>query len=155
MARNSPLSGSGESAQDEDSVAVFARCDVLFRDEVHAVVEGGDEAQVGGAIVMGQIVVAHLPLDEDDGFPARGLEGVVDAFDGFFDLDAQIGVLLNFGAAGGGNLNKDELFYVPGMLLEQVFDGEEPLDNALGVIHAVYAEKELLAFDSQLAMERT
>ncbi len=42
----------GELRQDQHALLVVARGDELLGDEVHAVVQAADEAQVGGAVIL-------------------------------------------------------------------------------------------------------
>ena len=49
--------GAGEAAQDQHALLVVARGDELLAHQVHAVVQAGDHADVGGAEQLGDRVV--------------------------------------------------------------------------------------------------
>ena len=55
--------GARELRQHEHALLVVARCDELLGDEIHAVVQAGDDTNVGGAEVfvddLGLVVLGH------------------------------------------------------------------------------------------------
>ena len=60
----------GEAAQDEHPLLVVARRHEFLADEVHAVVQAGDEADVGGAVELVEGVVLVVPGQQDHGVVA-------------------------------------------------------------------------------------
>ena len=143
----------GEAAEDQDALFIFAGGDVLLGDEVHAVMERGDEAKVSDAIPAGDFFVAALPLNEHDGPPVRGLIALIDAGGGFFHAVLEVSVAGNAGAAGGCNLHEGEALPMPWVLLEQFFKGEHALFNALCVVHAIDPECDDFSAHAELGEE--
>ncbi len=141
--------GAGESAEDEDAVIHAPGCQILLGDEVHAVVERRHQADIGGAVIALHFFVAALALDELDGFPSRGFEFAVDSLDCFFHLDTQIDVAGNARTAGRGDLDENDFFQVPRMLFEKKLKGQQALDNALSVVHAIDAQQHLFVVETE------
>ena len=70
MQRVAQLDGrAGELAQHQDAVFVVARREVLLGHQVHAVVQRGHEAQIGGAVPAIHLFVVALTFDQDDRSP--------------------------------------------------------------------------------------
>ena len=60
--------GSGELAQDQYAAFVAARGEELLGHQVHTVVQRGHQAEIGGAIVAFNLLVAMVPLEKTMGF---------------------------------------------------------------------------------------
>src|SRR5438128_12530937 len=88
-------SGTGEAAEDENSLFVPPCGDKLLSHKIHPVVQGCHQAEVGSAVVTLALLVAVLPLLEDDGLPIASLETPVDSFRLGFDVGKQIVVALD------------------------------------------------------------
>ena len=58
--------GAGELRQDQHALLVVARGDELLGDQVHAVVQAADEAEVGGAMVLVDGVRLVMLGEQDD-----------------------------------------------------------------------------------------
>ena len=61
--------GAGELAQNQHTAFVPARRQKFLGDQVHAVVQRRDHAEICRAVVGCNLVVAMLPLQEHDGLP--------------------------------------------------------------------------------------
>ena len=66
-------------AQDQHALFVVARGDEFLGDQIHAVMQRGDQADVGSAVEACDLVVRVMLLQQDDRHPAAGLESRVDA----------------------------------------------------------------------------
>ena len=78
-----------------------------------------------------------LPVQVNDGLPLIGLEFPVDALGLGLHLRLKVVVALDVRAAGRANLHKRKHTLVARILFEEAFDGEETLENALGVVDAI------------------
>jgi hypothetical protein len=79
------------------------------------------------------------------GFQCDGLIAGVDALHGLLDAAAEIRVAGDARAAGRGDLHHREPLAVPGVIFEELADGFEPLDDSLGVVEPVDAERQVSA----------
>jgi hypothetical protein len=84
-----------EFAEDEHAVFVGTGGEILLGHQVHAVMERGDEADIGDTVPAVDFLMSALALNQDDGTPASGLEALVDALGGLLDLLAQVLVALD------------------------------------------------------------
>src|SRR3974390_2009425 len=121
--------GAGKAAQYQYSVFVATRCEKLFGNQIHAIVERGDQAQVSSTIETLDLLVAVLRISKDDGPPIGRLEAPVDAFGFEFNFHEQVVVPLDMRPAGRADFHKHELLYVRRVLLEEPLDGQETLEN--------------------------
>jgi hypothetical protein len=60
---------SGECTQDQRTVLIVAADEVFLRDQVHAVMQRGDQANVGGPVEALNLGMVVMPLAEEDWFP--------------------------------------------------------------------------------------
>ena len=74
--------------------------------------------------------------------PAHLAEAAVNAPDSFLDLLAGGAIVLDALARRGRDLDKRDVVELA--LLKQRLDGQQALQDALGVIQAVHAEKQVL-----------
>lgn len=56
----------GECRKQQNTLLVVARGDKFFGDEIHAVVETGDDARVGGSEQFENLVRLIMPYDQED-----------------------------------------------------------------------------------------
>ena len=61
--------GAGERREDQHALAIVARRDELLRDEVHAVVQRRDHADVGRAVAGEDVFDAVMRARQDDRLP--------------------------------------------------------------------------------------
>ena len=61
----------GEFAQNQDAILVIARRQILLGDQVHAIVQRGDEADVRRPVPARYFFVIALTFDQDNGTPIR------------------------------------------------------------------------------------
>src|SRR5690349_3534982 len=107
-----------------------------------------------GAIVALHLRMTVLATEHDDGTPAAIAEAVVDALRFGFDGVLEVGVLLDVAAGGSADLHEGELALVAGVALEEGLDGEEALEDALGVVEAIDADAEEGGLDAELVEDR-
>src|SRR5258706_2560778 len=139
------LAGSpGEAAQYQHAALIVARGDEFLAYEVHAVMQTGDQAHVGGAIELVDgvaLVVLHQQADRSVlGRP----EALVDVFGQQTDALLKQAVLLEHAARRRGRLHQHEPADPLRPLLEQPLHRLHPLDHALGVIETVDSDRNLL-----------
>src|SRR5207248_8830008 len=112
-------SGAGEAAKNQNSLFVVPRGDKLLRHQVHPVVEGGHQAEIGRLVVALDLLVAVVPLQEDDWLPSARLEAPVDPFGLGFHVGKQVVIALDMRTAGGANLYKGKLALISRVFLER------------------------------------
>src|SRR6266850_5924897 len=91
-----------------------------------------------------------VALEEDNRFPAAGLETRVDAVGLSGNLVQQILIALDIGTAGRSDLDKGKVALVGRVKLEKKLDGPDALENALGVVDAINANPKKLGSNVQL-----
>jgi len=86
--------GTGKAAQDQHAAQVVARRNELLADQVHAVVQAGDHADVGSAVQFGHGVVLVVRREQVHRLVARAAEALVDALGDTLDalLEAAVPV---------------------------------------------------------------
>ena len=136
--------GAGELGEHEHAALVVARGDELLGDEVHAVVQAADEAHVGGAVVLVDLVrLVMLGSSRMIGGGAALGEARVDRVDErAHALLVVAGSRSMLDARRRGDLDERELPDPLRLQLEQALDRAEALDDALGVVEAVDADAE-------------
>ena len=134
--------GAGELAEDQDAVFVLARGDIFLGDEIHAVVQRGDHAEIGGAIVGINLLMGVMAAVKDDGLPLVALKARVDALGFGFHFVEKILIALDVGAAGRAELDEGEAARRTADIFEEALDAAETLEYSLGVVDAVHAEAE-------------
>ncbi|GKT82231.1 LOW QUALITY PROTEIN: hypothetical protein Ct61P_00081 [Colletotrichum tofieldiae] len=141
--------GAAELGQDEGAVALALADDVLHARRVHAVADGGDEANVGGAQEGKVLVLAEVLGVVLDGGEAEAAVHAVDAHDELVDAggDAALGVVVLFllDARGRGDLDQHDLFAPVGVHFEEALKGLQLLGHAADAVEAVAADDDLLA----------
>ncbi|GJC77235.1 hypothetical protein ColLi_00073 [Colletotrichum liriopes] len=141
--------GAAELGQDEGPVALALADDVLHARRVHAVADGGDEANVGGAQEGKVLVLAEVLGVVLDGGEAEAAVHAVDAHDELVDAggDAALGVVVLFllDARGRGDLDQHDLFAPVGVHFEEALKGLQLLGHAADAVEAVAADDDLLA----------
>ena len=136
--------GAGEAAEDQHAVLVVARGDELLAHQVHAVVQAGDHADVGGAEqLVDRIVLVMLGQQVDRlvvrGLPKRLLMRSVARCDAFVEAAGIPRARLRVGAATCTNTN---LPTHCGYFSSRPLDRVQPLEDALGVVEPVDADRE-------------
>src|SRR4029077_3632733 len=96
-----------------------------------------DQAHIGRGIVRENLLVAMLAIEEHDGLPLVALKTAIDALGLLGYLLHQIAVTLDMGAARRTDLHKRKLPLVRRILLQEPFNGAEPLRDSFGVVHAI------------------
>ena len=139
-----------EAAQDQHAVKIVARSHEFLRHQIHAVVQRRHQAEIGGAVIRQNLLVAVLAVQEHDGLPVAGLEAAVDAFGFLEHFLHQILIAPDVRAAGRADLHERELAPVGGILFEKALDGAEALRNALGVIDAIDADAQKRSAHAEL-----
>src|SRR5881396_3180442 len=142
-----------EPAQDEHAVLVVANRDELLGDEVHAVVERGDHAEVRVTVVGPDLAVLVVAGEVQDRPPARGPERLVHLADGLLDLQRELRVALDRGAARRGELHEHDAPAVLRVALEEPPERAEALGEPLRVVHPLDADAEELGRDPELPQE--
>src|SRR5713226_10102759 len=142
--------GTGELAQDQDSVIVVADGDELLGHEVHPVMQGGDHAEVGVAIERPDVPMLVMALEVDDGPPAPRLERAIDPLHGRLHLRLELLVAPDGAAARRRELDEDEALAIFGESLEEPPDGEEPLGDPLGVVEPLHSHTHELRRNTEL-----
>ena len=139
-----------ELAQHQHTILVIACGNILLGYQIHPIVQRGNQAHIRRAIPLIHLLMAALPLDQQDGPPQGRLEAPVDALHGLHHLTAQILIAGNPRAARRGNLHHGQPLEVPGMLFEKLLDCHQPLHDALGIVHAVYAHNQGFTAQTEL-----
>ena len=134
----------GEFRQHQHAGAVAAAGDVFLGDEVHAVLEGGHQHDVGGEEQMNEILEGQALVQIVQHRPAELCEVAVDRTDQLLDLGAGVGVAPHIVTAGRGDLDERDLGGVERAVAKQLLEGLEPGVDALGVVEAVDAEQQVL-----------
>jgi len=129
-----------ELAEDERAPFIAPGRNIFLGDEIHAVVQRRDQAEIRGAIEGLDFLMAVLALEENDGLPVAVLEAPIDTIGLGFDLREQIVIALDVSAAWRPDLHKSEFSLIAGIFLEEALDGEKALENSLGVVDAVDAD---------------
>src|SRR5262245_18544235 len=111
--------GAGESAQDQDAVVIVARGDEFLGDEIHAVVERRDHAEVGEPVEGVDLAVIVMPLAIHDGLPAALAEIRVERTHHLPRLLLNRLIARDATAAGRGDLDEREAPAILGPALEE------------------------------------
>src|SRR6266436_324253 len=151
--RVAELRGSARELAQDERAPVLADRDELLGDEVHAVVERRDQAQVGMAVVRPDLAVVVVALDIVHGPPLPGAEARVDVADRGVHFRVDLLVARDARAARRRKLDDDEPLPVLGTALEEAPDGADALRQALGVVEALDANAQELARDPEPAQE--
>ncbi len=134
----------GEFAQDQHAVLFDARRAVLLRDQVHAVLQRGDQRNARRPVEGGEFQRVEAAEQVVDRHPvARRGELAVDAADQLFDLHAQIVVARDGLAARHHDLDQRDLVPEVRIAFERAAKCLQAVRDALRVIEAVDAEDEL------------
>src|SRR6266850_4782579 len=129
-----------ELAENEHPALVVARGHELLGDEVHAVVQAAYETQLGGPVVLVDVVwVVMLDLEQDR-LVVLVREFVVDPARERAYARVVVLVLVDAGARRRRDLHEDELADPFGFELEKAFDREESFEYSLGIVEAVHAD---------------
>ena len=129
----------GEAGQDQHTAVVVTGRNELLRDQVHAVVEAADEAQVRGAQVFVDGIRFVVLLDQDDG---RRLRRGVFGVDAFRQRSHALGiapVVVDRPARRRRDLREREPPDPARMQLEQALDGADALFEPLGIVQPIDA----------------
>ena len=130
----------GKSAQDQHAVIVIARGHEFLGDQVHAVVQAVDDAEIGGAIELEHLLRILMLADQYDRLPIGGGEARVDALHfGHCGL-LQCPVGRKLAARGRGDLQQRHATMQARVLLQQQLERQEAFEQSLG---------EIPAFDTQ------
>ena len=141
----------GELAQDQHSALVPASCEKFLRDQVHAVMQRSDQAEIGCAVVRLNLLMAVLAIQKDDRLPLSALETPVDALRFGFHFGQQIVIALDVGAAGRSDLDEGELALIAGIFFKKALDGKKALEDSLCVVDAVDSDSDVGRIDPQAA----
>src|ERR1700733_3485229 len=74
-----------EATEDEDSLLIMTRRQKFLRHQIHAVVQGGDQAKIRNPVKTLDFLVAMLAFQENNGLQLTSLKPPIDA----------LGLLLN------------------------------------------------------------
>ena len=130
----------GEPAENEDAALVFARGDELLGDEIHPVLQGRDETQVGRSIDRGQQLGVDVLVHEHDGLPVSGAIPLVDVPDGIEEVGFEILVRRELGARWRRDDDHRESIAQLGGVMPQPVERPQPLGDAFRVVDAVDAD---------------
>src|ERR1051326_6765346 len=136
-------SSAGEGTEDEDAVFIVPRRDILLGDQVHAVVQRGDQADVGGTIEAIDLGMGMMAMPKPDRPPFAGLQTSIDARSLGFDALQEIVVLRDIRAARSADLNETEFLPVLRILVEESLDSAEALEDSLGVVDAIDTDADI------------
>jgi hypothetical protein len=142
-ARPQRLGRPRELGQHQHARVVGLAGDELVGHQVHAVAQGGDEADVGDRVERGQLGKRQLPVQVVDGDVGEGAVAPVDAAHDLVDEGAEAAVLGDVGAGGDRDLDEQDLVPPLGVLLQELFKGQQLLGDALDHVEAVDAEHDL------------
>ena len=134
--------GAGEAAEDQHALLVVARGDELLAHQVHAVVQAGHHADVGGAEQLVHGVVLVVLGQQVHRLIVRLAEALVDALGDALRCAPGTAVFVERAARRRGDLHEDEAADPLRALLEQPLDRMQALEDALGVVEAVDADRE-------------
>src|SRR5579864_3617428 len=126
-----------EPAKNQNSLLVMARSDKFLGNQVHAIVQSRNHADVCGPIIAQNLAMTEMPFQKDDGFPGTSLETPVDSFRFRFDISKQVMVTLDVSAARSADLQEAKLALISRPLLQHALDRQEPFQYSLGVVHAI------------------
>ena len=136
------IGGAGKGAEDKSAAFIVTRSDEFLGYQVHAVMQGSDETDRGGAVVAEDFLVGVMPLQKHDRFPMRGGETGVDAVGFGGDFLEKLLVTGDVRAAGSGNLHEGKAPLEGGIEFEKELDGVETFEDTLGVVNAIHADAE-------------
>src|SRR5690606_8084040 len=131
------LRRAGELAEDEHALVLEVAGAVFLGDEVHAVLERGDEGRVTHAVVREELRLAERAERIMNRRPTRATVRPVDEADQAIDLVLQRLVVLDARATRNHDLDERDLLPQLGMALESVPEREDALRDALGVVEAI------------------
>src|SRR5882762_5812758 len=95
------------------------------------------QAEIRGAVIGLDLLMAVLALKEHDGLPLSSLEAPVNSFRLGLHFGEQVVIALDVRPARSSNLHEREFSLIAGEFFEKPFDRQEPLENPLGVIDAI------------------
>src|ERR1700681_2705155 len=131
---------SGELREHQHALLVVPGRDKFLGDQIHPVMEARHHAHIGGAIVLVddlRRMVLNLQVYRLITVTA---ESSVDASGERTHPRLEMLIFLERRTRWRCNLHEDEAADELRMLFEQTLDGEETLEDALGVIHPVYTD---------------
>ena len=123
----------------ERAVSVRVCGDVLLGHQVHAVLERGDQHDVGRGVVRAQLVLGDAAVDVVHDRPAHLTETAVDATDRLLHFPPGGAVVLDPLARRGGQLDERDVLQLA--FVQERLECEQPLQDALRVVHAVHAQQ--------------
>src|SRR5215469_6777267 len=130
-------SGTSKPAENENSLFVVTRGDKFLGHQIHAVMQGRDDAEISSAIVADNFVVVHMPLQKHNGLPSARLETPVDSFRLGLNISQQVVITLDMGATGSTDLHEDKLALISRAFFQHAFDCQKPFQDSFGVIDAI------------------
>src|ERR1035441_883263 len=77
---------SGEAAEDEYATLIVPRSDEFLCHQIHSIVQGGDHAEMGGAVVALYLVAIVLAIEKDDRSPPTAFKARIDPVGLSFDF---------------------------------------------------------------------
>src|SRR5260221_2756989 len=132
--------GAGELAEDEHAALIVARSDEFLGHQVHPVVQAADDTHVRRPVVLINLVGVVMLDAQQDGSTALAGEPFIDAARLRAHSRVEILVLVDARARGSGDLHEDELPDPQRIDLQHALDGEEALQDSLGVVEPVDAD---------------
>src|SRR5262249_34464659 len=128
--------------QDEHTMLVIPRSDEFLGDEVHAVMQAGDHAQIGSPEQLEHFAWLAMPHLEQHGQVVPAAVPLVDLADEGFDLLLQMAIGGELAAGRRRDLQEYEAPLPFRVTRQQGIDRPQPVENSLGVIEPLDADAE-------------
>src|SRR5271154_669796 len=91
-----------------------------------------------------------MTRQQRDGLPFCRLPARIDSHGFRFQLCQEIVIARDFRAAGRADLHEREFLAIRRPLLQESFHAAQPFEQALGIVHAIYAHSDEVRLDAQL-----
>ena len=135
--------GPGEAAQDQGTLLVLSRRDVLLGHEIHTVVQRSDQAEVSGLVEGPDVIVRVMGLQKDQGLPFTIAEASIDPFGFCFQRRGQIPILRNASPARRPKLDERQLASIARVVVQEPFERSKSLHQAFGVVKPIDTNPEI------------
>ena len=133
--------GAGELAEHEGTALVVPAGDVFLGHQVHPVAQRGHQQHVGGEVERDQLGLGQGGVQVVHGQAAERRTLAVDPPHRHLHLVAQRSIALDPLPAGRRHLHEHRAGQFQAALGEQLFDGGQPVQDALGVVEPVHPEE--------------